>query len=74
MNMKFSTLRTHAHQSEEVCAGRDTLNRLKNTGKVITSARGLEKTATNTFKSQIFVRYLILYFRTFKKSAKFNTG
>ena len=27
-----------------------------------------------TVKSQIFVRYLISYFRTFEKSAKFNTG
>ena len=27
-----------------------------------------------TEKSQIFVRYLISYFRTFEKSAKFNTG
>ena len=25
-------------------------------------------------KSQIFVRYFISYFRTFEKSAKFNTG
>ena len=28
----------------------------------------------HTVKSQIFVRYLISYFRTFAKSAKFNTG
>ena len=27
----------------------------------------------NTVKSQIFIRYLISYFRTFEKSAKFNT-
>ena len=27
----------------------------------------------DTVKSQIFVRYLISYFRTFEKSAKFNT-
>ena len=30
--------------------------------------------STDTVKSQIFVRYLISYFRTFEKSAKFNTG
>ena len=29
---------------------------------------------TYTVKSHIFVRYLISYFRTFEKSAKFNTG
>ena len=31
-------------------------------------------TAPATVKSQIFVRYLISYFRTFEKSAKFNWG
>ena len=33
-----------------------------------------KKISTFTVKSQIFVRYLISYFRTFEKSAKFNTG
>ena len=30
--------------------------------------------AESTVKSQIFIRYLISYFRTFEKSAKFYTG
>ena len=36
--------------------------------------RGRSFPCGSTVKSQIFVRYLISYFRTFAKSAKFNTG
>ena len=49
MHIKFSTSMTRTHQSEEVFAGRDTRNRLKDKGKVNTSARGHGNTATNTW-------------------------
>ena len=48
--MKFSTSRTHTHQSEEGYTGRDARNRLKNEGKVNTSARGRGKTPTNMWE------------------------
>ena len=38
------------------------------------ASNAITRTQTITVKSQMFVRYLFLYFRTFKKSAKFNTG
>ena len=65
-------LRNMASEREDYAGSASLMQALQHSirGCLISSAGLLE----DTVKSQIFVRNLIPYFRTFEKSAKFNTG